>query len=139
MQNFNQELKLGYIPNSVQFLLLNSFNKTLNDPNIIPSICHLTINNFNQIDIGIFKNRLIFISIFSDRPLILPNSECISNTYSFSFDYYIINCVCKQFFHNNFFGNGILEELTKKVFHPNRLEKICDIYKIDLDDLLTIY
>jgi hypothetical protein len=36
-------------------------------------------------------------------------------------------------------GNIILKELTQKVFHPNRLLKICNTYNIEFDKLLEIY
>ena len=36
-------------------------------------------------------------------------------------------------------GNIILEDLAKKVFHPQRLLKICNDYNIQFDDLVEIY
>ena len=35
--------------------------------------------------------------------------------------------------------NGVIEELTAKVFHPHRLLYICEKYNIEFDDLMEIY
>ena len=40
---------------------------------------------------------------------------------------------------NKLIGHIILEDLTKKVFHPKRLMKISNDYNIDFDDLVSIY
>ena len=44
----------------------------------------------------------------------------------------------KHLTKDKLFGNIILKELTKKVFHPDRLSKICEIYDIDLEELFDI-
>jgi hypothetical protein len=50
------------------------------------------------------------------------------------FDEKILDFVPKKYF-----GNVILQELTEKVFHPNRLLKLCDKYNIGFDELMDIY
>jgi type I site-specific restriction-modification system R (restriction) subunit len=42
-------------------------------------------------------------------------------------------------FNQKLIGNIILKELTEKVFHPNRLLKICDTYNINFEQLMDIY
>jgi hypothetical protein len=37
------------------------------------------------------------------------------------------------------FGKVIFQELTEKVFHPNRLLNICKLYNIEFDKLMEIY
>jgi len=37
------------------------------------------------------------------------------------------------------FNKTILQELVSKVFHPDRMLKMCDTYGIKFDDLLDIY
>jgi hypothetical protein len=36
-------------------------------------------------------------------------------------------------------GSIILEELIKKVFNPERLMKISNVYNIDFDELVSVY
>ena len=40
---------------------------------------------------------------------------------------------------NKLIGRIILKELTEKVFHPNRLLKLCSDYNIDFDELVSLY
>ncbi len=53
----------------------------------------------------------------------------------FFFDSYIEQNLVKD----KLIGNIILKALIEKVFHPNQLLNICNIYNIDFDNLLKIY
>ena len=41
----------------------------------------------------------------------------------------------KQYMKNS----GIAEEIAKKVFQPERINRICDMYGIEFEELMEIY
>ena len=50
-----------------------------------------------------------------------------------------MNCDLYKHILKKFFGNIILKDLVKKVFHPNRLLNISNQYNIDVIDLVDMY
>ena len=130
---FNQMFKKDDIPKSVIHLTLGfEFNQTLNDDNINSVIDIIHKNCKSKININ--KNILIGKIIHINNCIDYDNNLKINLNDKQLFDEKI-----STFISNKFIGNIIMEELTKKVFHPNRLLKICDHYNIDFDKLMEIY
>jgi hypothetical protein len=88
---------------------------------------------FSKNNILIFMHYYIGYSVFTTNGLI-DNFE-IKYKDKINFNLY----VSQYFKKDKLIGNIILKELTEKVFHPNRLLKICNQYNIEFDKLLEIY
>ena len=159
--NFNQPLKKDDIPNLVTHLTFDyDFNQPLKKGDIPESVTHLFFNElFNQpLDDNNLPKNIIEVWFFGKMPysLSIPKNIFLGNiiyneynnhTYYYYNDNLIIWDLDKNLFDKKisvftsekYIGNIILQELTQKVFHPNRLLKICDKYNIGFDELIEIY
>ena len=157
--DFNQHLDKNVISNSVTHLTFGeNFNQPL-EKNVIPkSVTNLTFGyKFNQnLDDNNLPKSIIEILFFGNKPYSLLKSKdrltgnILYNGYNYNYHYndnLIICGIDKNLFDekilvftpDKFIGNTILRELTEKVFHPNRLLKLCDKYNIGFYELMDIY
>jgi len=129
---FNQVLKEGVIPNSVTYLTFGYyFNQKLNYI-ITDNLIELLVSkNYTQTYLKL--NKDILIGYIDNESNILYVKYNIKLNYSIKkeFDNYILNIELK--------GKLIMKELVEKVFHPKRLFKICNSYKIEFIELIDIY
>ena len=137
---FNQPLTVGVIPNSVTHL---TFGEYFNQPltlgiipnNIIEIILHKKYFNQNSINNNDIIIGCIFDRHFGFKKIVFENKYEISLSEKESIDKYLEFHLTKD----KLIGNIILKELTEKVFHPDRLLKICMEYNIDLEELFEKY
>ena len=127
--DFNQELKKDDIPESVIYLVFGcTFNQQIKD--VIPKyVKYLVFDNiFNQDLSYVDSNDNLEILILHYYNLLETKKESL---------------ICQKRLDINFLdflqkmkGKIIFEELCEKLFNPNRIQRVCDIYKIDFNDYL---
>jgi hypothetical protein len=96
-----------------------------------PNATYLLEHNTNKIDWS-------YLSLYSDRISLLESNmnkinwqTICANPIIFTYDYDKIK--------RNSIGYLIMEQLVAKVFHPERLMRICKTYNIRFDQLMEMY
>ena len=150
---FNQELKKDDIPNSVTHLTFGyKFNQTLKKDDIPNSVTHLTFGyRFDkELNKNNLPNKLIEIIFMNQQydTISLENENYIVLKFDYLNGYFVNKDFKMEFnkkleFNNyiedlkikkeNLYGNIILEELVKKVFHPNKINILLQKYNVDID------
>ena len=136
---FNQPLIKGVIPDSVTNLSFGYYFSQILNKDILPNnIKELTIyKKYKKINLYDFDKNILVSIIDNNTNKIEFLGIDISMNYGDHFKfiefYYKINN------KENCIGNIIFEELVQKVFHPDRIKKICDKYYIELSDFDEIY
>lgn len=154
-----QPLENLFIPDNVNFIIINELNTQYSNTNIrniskhnLPkNLMSLFVHNANNYTIlcDEFNNdeniKFSFIStmLYSIHPqkiIFKYNSFrdifAIINSNTF---FNIMNFIDNYLTDKKIIGKVILKELTEKVFNPNRLLKNSELYSIPFDELLEIY
>ena len=120
------------IPNSVIYLTFGkNFNQKLNYF-ITDNLIELLLpNNYTENYLNLNKNILIGYIDNEHNILYVKYNIKLNYGEKKEFDNCILNIELK--------GKLIMKELVEKVFHPNRLFKICNSYKIEFIELIDIY
>jgi hypothetical protein len=142
---FIQKITDNFIPDSVIYLQLGytfTYDKICKylPKNLLNLVLWGDIYDLSQFTDYTFDNNdnnKFFVGYYSAEDYILYNFnyDCI---YSHFNDIIQINRNIFNFVENKI-GNVIFEELTKKVFHPTRLNNLSIKYNIDFEELQDIY
>ncbi len=135
---FYPSLSVGVIPNSVTHLNFPRFFNQPLDVGVIPnSVTHLSFGSqFNQpFDVGVIPNSVIHLTFERGFRYLSSCMKYSRNVYEIIVEDSFNSFTTYTYFHTWSFH----EELMKHVFHPSRLQKICETYQLDLDELLEIY
>ena len=133
-----QTLRDGDIPESESVTHLQFeyyFNQELNNNNIPIKLIEIIIyNNYIFLNSFVNTNNNIFIGIMNhNRYFINYKKYFMEIDYNDKLDF-------NKFISNiNIIGKIIFKELVEKIFHPNRLLKICDKYNINFTDINDYY
>jgi hypothetical protein len=136
------------VHNNVKYLSYDKDFETVNSINYLPE----TLLYYNCFDEEMYnklclesrlKNTLI---LFEDYQNNVNRIKLGDKLFNINFDNFSKNINLKSIVENierikgkELFGMVILKELTEKVFHPDRLLNICELYNIEFDKLMEIY
>ena len=138
----------GNIPNSVTHLTFGeSFNQIINKGDIPESVTHLTFGNrfkqeLNNENLHNNFKMLVLYNYVLDKKIkntIIILDKIHSNTLEPYYYYIFSNNKFRDNFLNfieNLRGKIIFEELCEKVFNPDRIQRLCNIYGFEFNDYL---
>ena len=151
--NFNKLLKIGDLPPKIKVIDFNDdYNQPINKDVLPKSITHLYFGYlFKQPLDNILSDNLVELILYCHN---YPN-KILNNYIHYFYDYIgdkydnrYINYKGIEIEYRNkmyidkkivFLGKIIFEELVSKVFNPNRLLKLCNIYNISFDEINDCY
>ncbi len=140
---------LCYNINAIHIIEKNVDKLNIEDWNILFSnenAFKLIINNIDKIDlssvswlnIASTKHYREFIDILNSKNVKKLKSCSIPNDYFMKIDF-IHNFIKLDYEKMKKNNSSFLEELVSKVFHPNRLLKLCDKYNMTFDEINDCY
>lgn len=137
-EEFNQTLRPQVIPNSVRYLMFgDEYSQPLKDvlPNhwmvIVVSVAYPYISTLNKDKYFVFTKHGNRIYPLGQNILDIPAPNSIDKdrfcNVLTEFESHLQN-------RNGWVGNAIFRELSEYIFHPNRVEKMCNTYNMDLEE-----
>ena len=123
------------------FAYASMFNQSLNDDNLPANLIELLIHesynmNLLKSEKNILRGKIIYETYNDNNYSIMINDKTTIETY---YKEDIETYIKKNMTKDKLIGNIILEELVKKVFHPERLLRLSNEYNIDFDDIVSVY
>jgi len=162
--NFNQPLKKGDIPQGLRHLVFGRYFNQYIEEGVIPdSVMHITFGSyFNHQLNNIISKNIINLVLSHRYKKLMDNINNLNkfNEYKLDFSFvgyyeneieygnlkihidkkkYIDKYILENLTEDKLRGKIIFNELVEKIFNPNRLLKMCQIYNMDLENLINNY